>query len=535
MSSCLGLFVQNNLIKYAKISKENGNIKIENYGIKFYQDDLEKIAKQIVDETFSYKIPISINLQNEKYTISEIFALLSEADQKKSIKTEFEYYCNETSKNRLALEYRAILSRNKKDNDKKNILYSFIEKGNIAEKIQVLDPYKVSNLSPVSFAIQTLPKEDNCIIINIEDRTEITTIENGVITKIDIIDTGMDEILRKIAERENSARKAYEICKNTTMYTSDSQNLQTDSNEYLELILPTIYKISEEIRKNINKEENDIEKIYITGTGALISNIDLHFQEAFLDYKCEILTPYFVDKANLKINIKDYIEVNSAIAMAMQVLNNKNKNVNFIASTETWQNIWQKLQGDVSLPGKNKGIRKPIDLTKTVSIKEINCIRFAYGMFIVLLIYIIMTFTIYKKITNKTKLAQETIDDTKEKIEQIGELNTIIDARTKNYEAVLTQLQEASDRASEAYRSKNAIPNLLSELMFAIPKQAQILSLTNTEEKHIVIQAQSSEYQYLGYFKSEIQNRAILVNVTSTSGTRVNDMIQVTIEGDLPY
>ena len=30
MATCLGLFVQNNLIKYAKVSRENENIKIEN-------------------------------------------------------------------------------------------------------------------------------------------------------------------------------------------------------------------------------------------------------------------------------------------------------------------------------------------------------------------------------------------------------------------------------------------------------------------------------------------------------------------------
>ena len=71
--------------------------------------------------------------------------------------------------------------------------------------------------------------------------------------------------------------------------------------------------------------------------------------------------------------------------------------------------------------------------------------------------------------------------------------------------------------------------------MFAIPKEAQILSLQNSEGKHIIMQAQASEYQYLGYFKSELQNRAILVNVKSTPGTKTNDMIQVTIEGDLPY
>ena len=75
MPSCLGLFVQDNLIKYAKISKENNNIKVENYGIKFYEQDLEKNIKQIVDETFSYKTPISLNMTNEKYANTEIFSL----------------------------------------------------------------------------------------------------------------------------------------------------------------------------------------------------------------------------------------------------------------------------------------------------------------------------------------------------------------------------------------------------------------------------------------------------------------------------
>ena len=48
MSTCLGLFVQNNLIKYAKVSKENENIKIENYGVKFYEQDLPQTIEKIV-------------------------------------------------------------------------------------------------------------------------------------------------------------------------------------------------------------------------------------------------------------------------------------------------------------------------------------------------------------------------------------------------------------------------------------------------------------------------------------------------------
>ena len=68
MASCLGIYVQNNLIKYAKVSKERNNIKIEAYGIKFFEDEIEKVIEQIVKETFSYKIPISVNIDKENYS-----------------------------------------------------------------------------------------------------------------------------------------------------------------------------------------------------------------------------------------------------------------------------------------------------------------------------------------------------------------------------------------------------------------------------------------------------------------------------------
>ena len=35
MAQCLGLYVEENIIKYAKVSKDHDNIKIESYGIKY--------------------------------------------------------------------------------------------------------------------------------------------------------------------------------------------------------------------------------------------------------------------------------------------------------------------------------------------------------------------------------------------------------------------------------------------------------------------------------------------------------------------
>lgn len=539
MADCLGLFVQNNLIKYAKVSKENENVKIENYGIKFYDQDLQSVIEQIVDETFSYKTPISINISDEKYTKAQIFGLLSEADQKKSMETEFEFFYNQIGKNRLTVEYRTVVSNDINDADKKSVLYAYSEKGNIAEKMQLLDKYKLTNLTSTALALpQIVEKDNDCIIINMEDRTEVTTVMGGKTVSVDIIDLGMEEILKNIAQKENSISKAYEICKNTTLYTEGSQNLQTENNEYLEIIVPIIYKIMAQVGEIINKNNYEIKKIYLTGIGIVINNIDLYFQENFLNYKCEVLTPYFVDKTSLKLNIKDYMEVNSAIALAMQGLDKKSKSLSFVSKSEFWEKFTELLNSDVKTVAKKQ--KKPKDAkiktSMNFNIKEINCIRFAYGTLCLLAIYIGITALLHTKIDNKTTIAQDVIDDTVAKIEDVNKYTTLINSRTEDYQEILTQLEEANKEAAATYGRKNAIPNLLSQIMFAIPKEVQILSIQNTDEKHITIEAQANYYQYLGYLKAELQNRAILINVTSTSGTRESSgMIKVTIQGDLPY
>ena len=47
MASCLGLYVESNLIKYAKVTKDHENLKIESFGIKFY-DKLSETVNQII-------------------------------------------------------------------------------------------------------------------------------------------------------------------------------------------------------------------------------------------------------------------------------------------------------------------------------------------------------------------------------------------------------------------------------------------------------------------------------------------------------
>ena len=117
MSSCLGLYIESDVIKYAKITKDHENVKIEAFGIKFYEK-LGEALDQIVSETFSYNIPISVNLSEEVYNYFYMFSLLNKNDLKKAIDTEFESYCYDKKINRNAFETRYALSNVLDEKDK---------------------------------------------------------------------------------------------------------------------------------------------------------------------------------------------------------------------------------------------------------------------------------------------------------------------------------------------------------------------------------------------------------------------------------
>lgn len=550
MSSCLGLYIENNIIKYAKVSKERDNFKVESFGIKFY-DDIDETVKQIINETYSYKTPISTNLSDEKYTYSELFSLLNAKDLNKAVKTEFDYFCDENRKNNNALEYRNLLIPNPEDKDKIISLYAYTEKSDVARKSQILSGFRVNNISPLPISISNLMRstdKNNKVIVNIEKNTSVTFIVNGKVQKVELIDIGMKEILDNIIMKENSYAKAYEICKNTTIYTTQGRNLQVEENEYIEDIMPTLYKIVEEVRRVITESRIDVSDIYITGLASAINNIDLYFQENFMDKKCEILAPFFVQKSNLKLNIRDYIEVNSAIALALQGLNVGYKEINFKnrGTLDQFKDLMNIEIGGSSNKKKNNTNSKgnildkiqemfKSDFSRSLDSIEINMIRVAGGLLILFVVYGIFSGLIMSQINKKENEVQSYISDSKEQIASISNNTRLVKEREEQYNAMIEKINEANDKLTQSYAKKNVLPNFLTEIMFNIPKEVQLSSIENTSGKKVTIQAKSKEYEQLGYFIAKIKNEGILTDVTSTSGNRQDEFIVVTIEGNLPY
>jgi len=538
MSSCLGLYIEEHIIKYAKVSKDKDVIKVESFGVKFY-DKINEAVSQIIKETYSQKTPISVNISEEMYNNFDMFALLSKNDLQKAIKTEFESFCTEKEYNPNAFETRYAVTENTEDKQKIKIIHIAENKLELNKRIQEIEGYRLVNASPISMSIPNLIKTEgntNCIVVNMENKTTITTIINNKISNIDTLDEGAGDFLSKINLRENSYGKAYEICKNTTIYTSEGRELQNEDTSYLSDIMPTLFTIAEKVKNIMGGYTEKFEKVYITGTGSLINNVDLYFQEYLTETTCEILRPYFVVQTK-DLSIKDYIEVNSAISIALMGVGKGISGMNFKKKSvlDDLQNILKKDVGESKKGKKDHSGLLTWDLNERLDIIEKNMLRGASGLLILIIIYTAFSSLLNNQITKKQQEAENSINDTKAQISLANQDNEKIKTKLNEYTTLIKNIEEENNKQSERNRTRNAIPNLLNQIMSIVPENVQLTSIDNTTGTHVVIDAQSNKYEQLGYLKAKIKTDVILTNVMSTAGQKDNNTVTVRIEGDLPW
>ena len=358
----------------------------------------------------------------------------------------------------------------------------------------------------------------------------------------------MGDILDSINAVENDLKRSYDICRNTTIYTQDMQDLQVNDNEHLETIMPILYKIVSEVRQLSEVATSQITKIYITGAGTAINNIDLYFQEYIPNAKCELLKPFFIsDNASLKLPLKEYLEVNSATALALDGLGYGEPDLNFKGKPGKAN---AKSLASMKIDSKMimNFLRSLVDPNKEMTAIDKMAMRLAICLCVGVAGYGIASNAIIKQIDNKAaQIDKETATVTShiQKIEsQTTTVNSGRSAYDKMYE-VLDKIKNPPELETpdgedsitpeeQVVIPKYAIPNLLNRIVHVIPKQVKITSIKNTENKHIVIEAEAPKYQQLGYFAAAMDTNGYLTDLKTTSGTKSGDVISITIEGDLP-
>jgi len=541
MASCLGIYIDKNIIKYAKITKSKSELKVDAFGIKIYSN-LQDTLEQILSETFSFKDPISVNITDEMYNYFYMSDLLNKKDLGKAIDTAFESLCVDKQFNPNALEARYTIVNDQNDKSKIKVIHVSENKMKINKVLQDFDGKRLENITPIALTIPNIApthEKENALIVNIEDITNVTTLVGAKIYDVQNIPVGAAQILDTINSKENSYLKAYEICKNTTIYTMEGKDLQEQESKYLEDIVPTLYSIASQVKEIIAASLFKINKVYITGTASVINNIDLYFEEILGGVECEILKPFFIEDSP-KVNMKDYIEVNSAISLALQGLEFGLKNINFNKKSFGEQ-LKAALSSDITF-GKSKGKdngKSKINININLNSPKVKqwIMRDFAGVLILLVVYAGIASYINYELEAKQKSLDETKNDINKQISLINSDKSKIDAKTSEYSTLVTNLQNASDEVNDKNAYKNAITTLLSEIMYVIPKEVQLTSIENPSGKKIIINAQSAKYEQLAYFKALLKSKAVLepTSVVSSEATKDNSVVKIVIEGELPW
>ena len=236
--------------------------------------------------------------------------------------------------------------------------------------------------------------------------------------------------------------------------------------------------------------------------------------------------------------MKDYIEVNSAIALAMQGLEYGVRDINFRRKTAIEQ---LKMLLNTNIGGakeKESDEKKLSKINIKFNMDSPKIKTWALRELIMVIVLALAYTTIASIISTGLNIKRGEINSAKEEIEtQIGLINrdkSKVDIKSADYTTLTNNLKTIKSDLTQKNSVKNMIPTLLSQVMNIIPKEVQLTSIENTSNKHFVISAQSSKYEQLAYFKALLKSKNVLDSVVSTEATKEGDTIKITIEGEVP-
>ena len=198
---------------------------------------------------------------------------------------------------------------------------------------------------------------------------------------------------------------------------------------------------------------------------------------------------------------------------------------------------WMKIEIDpekTKKEKKNKGGLLTWDLGEKLDKTEKSLVRIAVSLFLLVVIYSGFSGMLNYQMNKKEQEAEESMTQTNSQIALAKSDNEKIKTKTNDYSTMIKNLEDANDRITDRNKTRNAIPNLLNQIMSVIPEQVQLTSIENTTGTKVVINAQSSKYEQLGFFVAKLKNDVILTNVVSTAGQKDNSIVTIKIEGDLP-
>lgn len=533
MEACLGIYLGDKIIKYAKLIRDDKSkrISLHSCGTKYVVGNKEVSIAEIINQTGSTADSLCLNLTDYSRMQTEVLRQLGKGDTQSVIDLEVGDYATSRGLNEKALEYRYMFMDSSVSIDNHTAEIAITDKANITRLNENEKYQNLIGLYPQEYILPNMVQSNsNYLLVNIDEKTQIISVVGGKTKQIVDIDISMKNILDSIASQEGSYSKACDLCKNINVLSDES--LSPDLERIIE---PTIQDLLNRIKSKLAESKINYEKIYLNGLINLFINIDVLFEQ-FFGITTEKIRPYFVNLDEVA-NISEVIDSTDAISLAYEGLENFRPEINFVAN----KNSKATLSG---LFAKDKSAKKTMGGKKTVAVlPNINLEKIEKSLLFANLTagavfagYVGFSAAYNAELTKMENSLMASINKLQDETVAIKNDKSYVEENTNKYTTFNNYINETVQKIREGkigkYTTYN-VANFMQKIAKYIPTNVQIETISSNDNKTVSIVAKSTSYAELGYFISQLKLKGVLENI-NTSNVSNGTTISVTIGGDLP-
>ncbi len=548
MASCLGIYSNQDIVKYAKVSIDSDkNFKVDLYGTRFVSNNNRKtLINDIIDQTNSKDIPVVINPEFDKFLEVQVYEQAkNKAYINDVLRMEFEAWCEKTKNEPSKFSYVYEVSDYKSSDNKYNGIVNITERKEIQDLSELIGP-NLASIMPSELTLHKVVPDDyeSYVLVNLDDKLSISTVINKKLADIKTYDIGMEQIFSDLRLRLGSYQKAYEACKQINVYTEGGSTNDPTIEMLTEQMLQEVLKY---VLVVVNKNRKEITKVLITGIGTVFTNIDILFTE-FLDIKSEILKPEFLVNSGSIKNLAEVLETIHAISLACGYLKPDQKTINYVTkknrdgfSLSSLLSVFSKK--DEPKQKVPKSDRPSTDQEpKTVIVSAFNFDKFTlYGINAIIVVAVILvTYIVFNMfyMQNINKMVSSISDQDSKITAKISEVNSdisFINSNVSQYRSINTQVSDLVEQIEKGSIGKTTynVAAFLQQIIKVIPKSIQLKTISSDDNKNVKISAQASSYADLGYFVAQLKLEGVL-NSVKINSIQNGQTIVVEIGGELP-
>lgn len=543
MASCLGIYIKDNLVKYARLSIENNKIvNVEKYGIKFISQDSTYVINNIIQETSSQNIPLVVNPIEDFYYNTQIYEQVQDKSYIPSImKLEFESWCEKNAKSPDRFSYVYMVSEVKNLENKRNAILNIAPKDVINKQIDVSN--NLVGIIPAKPLLKRLVsnEESNYMLVNIDTELSITVVINNKMVEFSKYAIGMKQLLDDFADNLGSYEKSYNTCKQMNVYT-EGESFNDPNLE--QIVEPIFQEILKQCLTKVNKYKNEINNVFLTGVGTAFTNVDLLFSQ-FLDVKCSMMKPFFIKDTSDVRYMSEIIECTEAIALAYEFLNPLYNELQYLPKKLRFN---KKIKRKINSSTNSKNIKNDnikVEKTKKENPKKeissldipLNIVTCITIVTVVVLFFYIAFSTVYILAVNKMK---KNIENKKNEIlSQIKNINSDVSYINRNmneYKQINNQVSDMKNKIETNQIGKFSTYNVaafLQNIISIIPKDVRLINISSNNNKYVTITAAADDYEDLGYFFAQLKLEGVINNAKIIK-VKNGETTTVQIGGDLP-